>query len=163
MAITKAKKSELIEKFDRILSDAATTVFVKFKGITVADTTLMRRALRDAGIGYTVVKKTLLERVLKARGYKGDLPALPGEVAMVYGKDAVAPAREIAVFAKKYGENLSLLGGIFEGTFRDKAGIVTIASIPSLQVLYGQFANVINSPIQGLAVALNEVAKKKGN
>lgn len=163
MAITKAKKSELIEKFDRILSDAATTVFVKFKGITVADTTLMRRALRDTGIGYTVVKKTLLERVLKARGYKGDLPALPGEVAIVYGKDAIAPAREIAVFAKKYGENLSLLGGIFEGAFRDKAGIVTIASIPSLQVLYGQFANVINSPIQGLAVALNEVAKKKGN
>lgn len=163
MAITKAKKSELIEKFDRILKDAVTTVFVGFKGITVADTTLMRRALRDAGIGYTVVKKTLLERALKARGYKGELPALPGEVAMVYGKDAVAPAREIAVYAKKHGGNLSLLGGIFEGAFRDKAGIITIASIPSLHVLYGQFANVINSPIQGLAVALSEVAKKKGN
>jgi len=36
-----------------------------------------------------------------------------------------------------------------------------IATIPSLQVLRGMFVNVINSPIQGLAIALNAIAQKK--
>ena len=161
MAITKAKKGELILKFEEILKGATSLVFVRFRGVSVYDTTAMRRALRNAGVGYTVVKKTLLERVLNASGTKGSLPKLEGEVAIVYGKDAIAPAREILPFTKKHGEMFSMLGGIFEGEYRDKAGMMVIATIPSLQVLYGQFANVINSPIQGLVVALDAIAKKK--
>lgn len=162
MAITKAKKGELIAKFEDILKGATSAVFVRFRGVSVYDTTNMRRALRSAGVGYTVVKKTLLERALNSAGIKGTMPNLEGEVAIAYGKDALAPAREMLPFTKKHGEMLSMLGGIFEGEYRDKAGMMTIATIPSLQVLYSQFANVINSPIQGLVVALDAVAKKKG-
>ena len=161
MAITKAKKVELVKKFEDILKGASTSVFIRFRGVSVYDTTLMRRALRNAGVGYTVVKKTLLERALKTTGIKGDLPNLEGEVAIAYGTDAIAPARELLPFTKKHGEMFSMLGGIFGGEYRDKAGIMTIATIPSIQVLYGQFANVINSPIQGLVVALDAIAKKK--
>lgn len=163
MAITKAKKVELLAKFDEILKGATSMVFIRFRGVSVYDTTAMRRALRSAGVGYTVVKKTLLERVLNASGTKGTLPNLDGEVAIAYGADALAPAREILPFTKKHGEMFSMLGGIFAGEYRDKAGMMTIATIPSIQVLYGQFANVINSPIQGLVVALDAIAKQKSN
>ena len=39
--------------------------------------------------------------------------------------------------------------------------MISIASIPTLQVLYGQFVNLINSPIQGFAMVLSEIAKQK--
>jgi ribosomal protein L10 len=43
----------------------------------------------------------------------------------------------------------------------EKAQMMEIATIPGLQTLYAQFVNVINSPIQGLVVALNAIAEKK--
>ena len=42
-----------------------------------------------------------------------------------------------------------------------KEEMMAIALIPSQQTLYAQFVNVINSPIQGLVMALDAVAKKK--
>jgi len=163
MALTKAKKIELIGKLEKIVSDTPNLVFVTFKGLNVFDTSLMRKALRGAGVGYMVVKKTLLKRVLDKASFEGDLPALPGEVAIAYGIDPVAPAREVAQFTKKYSDMLSMIGGVFEKKYMNKAEIATIASIPSLKVLYGQFANVINSPIQGLVVAFDQIANKKTN
>ena len=54
------------------------------------------------------------------------------------------------------------MGGIFEGRFMDAAEMNEVATIPPVDVLRGMFANVINSPIQGLVVALNGIAEKKG-
>ena len=53
------------------------------------------------------------------------------------------------------------MGGVFEGKYLDAAGINEIASIPGLDVLRGMFVNIINSPIAGLAVVLNQVAEKR--
>lgn len=161
MALTKAKKAELISKFEKIVKETPSLVFVAFKGLTVADTTAMRRQLRSQNVGYVVAKKTLLSRALRGGGIEGTLPELPGEIAVAYGVDPIAPAREIAGFTKKYKEMLSIVGGVFGGTYMDKNAMVEIASIPPIQVLYGQFANVVNSPIQGLVMALDQIAKQK--
>ena len=91
----------------------------------------------------------------------GTMPALEGEVALAYGKDIVAPAREIYAFQKEYKDTIKIIGGVFEGAFADKDLMISIAAIPPLKTLYGMFANVINSPIQGLVIGLNEIAKKK--
>ena len=53
------------------------------------------------------------------------------------------------------------MGGIFDGKFTDAAGMNAIALIPSVPVLRGMFVNVINSPIQGLVIALDKIAEKK--
>jgi ribosomal protein L10 len=54
-----------------------------------------------------------------------------------------------------------MVGGVFEGRFMDKSEITAIATIPATPVLRGMFVNVINSPIQGLVLALNAIAEKK--
>lgn len=161
MAITKDKKTEIVEKVSAITKDAKTLVFANFKGLSVANQTEMRKALRQAGVGYTVAKKTLLKRGLDAAKYEGEVPALEGEIAMAYGQDELAPARELAVFVKKFGETLSFAGGVFDGKYVDKAGIVAIASIPGLETLKAMFAQVVNSPRSRFAVVLSEVAKIK--
>ena len=72
-----------------------------------------------------------------------------------------APASGVYEFGKKLKGALSLIGGVFENAFLDAQGMTAIASIPPLPVLRGMFVNVINSPIQGLVVALDKIREKK--
>lgn len=161
MAITKAQKKESLERISEAFKGSTSMVFVNFHGLTVKDGSEMRRALRAQDVGYFVSKKSIAKKALEGEKIEGELPQLDGEVAIAYGSDAIAPAREIYQFQKKFDGKLAILGGIFEGKYQDKESMMSIATIPPLQVLYGQFVNLINSPIQGLVVALNAVAEKK--
>lgn len=162
MAITKAKKEEVSEKILASVKDAASVVFVHFKGLSVGDTSAMRRTLKEGGVGYYVAKKTLIRRALTGAGYEGTMPELPGEIAIAWSKeDATQAARDIFAHGKKHKGALSIMGGIFDGKFTDAAGMNAIATIPPVPVLRGMFVNVINSPIQGLVIALDQVAQKK--
>lgn len=162
MAITKAKKQDIVAKVSDALKDAVSVVFVGFNKITVADTSAIRKALKGEGVGYYVAKKTLMKRALKDAGYEGELPELPGEVALAWTtEDATAAARGIFEHGKKH-EGLTILGGVFEKKYMDALGMKAIATIPSVPVLRGMFVNVINSPIQSMALALKAIADKKG-
>ncbi len=161
MAISKQKKGEIITKLSKAIKDAKSLVFVNFHGLKVSDTTSLRRELKSEGVSYQVSKKTLTKRVLDAEKFKGEQPELTGELAMAWGEDLLAPARGIKNFAKKFPEALKILGGVFEGKYMSKVEMEEIASIPTMEVLRGKFVNIINSPIQRFAVALNEIAKTK--
>ncbi len=162
MAITKAKKQEVMEKIEGAVKDAASVVFVHFKGLSVGDTSAMRKSLREGGVGYYVAKKTLIKRALENGGYKGTMPELPGEIAIAWSKeDATQAARDVFEHGKKHKGALSIMGGIFDGAFTDAAGMNAIATIPPVPVLRGMFVNVINSPIQGFVIALDKIAEKK--
>ncbi|MFZ2253416.1 MAG: 50S ribosomal protein L10 [Minisyncoccia bacterium] len=159
MAITKAKKQDILARLEGIKKESDSIVFVSFKGVTVKDTTIMRRAMREAGVGYFVAKKTLMKRVFT--GYEGEMPELEGEIAVAYSTDAIAPAQTVKDFAKKYKDAVAIVGGVFQGAFKNKAEMTEIASIPSLQVLRGMFAQLINSPRQRFAVVLSKVSETK--
>lgn len=162
MAITKAKKTDVVAKLADAFSKATSVVFVKFHKLSVLDTAAMRKNLKGEGTQYFVAKKTLIRRALADQGVSGELPELPGEIAIAWSEtDATAPARGIYEHAKKHKEALAIVGGIFEGLFADAAKMTAIATIPSVPVLRGMFANIINSPRQRFAVALGEVAKLK--
>ena len=161
MAITRVKKGEVIDKLKKAFKDAKSLVFVNFKGLTVGNTTLMRRALKGENISYTVAKKTLASKALDEQSFIGEKPELSGELSLAWGEDLVAPARRVYNFVKKFPENLKILGGVFEGRYMTALEMIEIAKIPGLEVLRGKFVNIINSPIQRFAVALSEIAKKK--
>ncbi len=162
MAITKGKKQDIVAKLTEAFAEATSVVFVKFNKLSVLDTSLMRKALKAEGTKYYVAKKTLIRRALADKGFAGELPNLDGEIAVAWSAtDATAPARGIYEHGKKHKGMLSIMGGVFEGTFADAAKMTAIATIPSMEVLRGMFANVINSPRARFAIALGEVAKLK--
>jgi len=160
MAITKAKKEEIIAKLEGVKKDSDSIVFVHFSGLPVKDSTNMRAKLRENGVGFLVAKKTLMQRVF-GTSYEGEMPALDGEIAVAYSTDAIAPAQNIKEFAGKFKDQLSIVGGVFQGVYKSKEEMTAIASIPPLQTLRGMFAQLINSPRQRFAVVLNEVSKTK--
>jgi len=161
MAITKEKKEEICKKVEDIVKDFSTVVFVNFHGLNVVDTTQLKNSLRGEGSFYTVIKKTLAKKVLQDSSIEGEIPELDGELALAYSKDQIAPARGVYEFQQKHKENISILGGIFEGIYVDKDKMSSIAQIPPLQTLRAQFVNIINSPIQGLVISLSKIAEKQ--
>ena len=103
MAITKAKKADIVAKLSDAFSKATTVVFVKFGKLSVADTSAMRKSLKEGGTQYVVAKKTLIRRALAARGFEGEIPELPGEIAIAWSADdATAPERGIWEHGKKH-------------------------------------------------------------
>lgn len=159
--LLKSKKGEIIKELEAGIKKSESIVFVNFHGITVADETKLRQDLRNQEVSYKVSRKTLLKRALEGQA-EGVMPELSGEVAIAYSaKDQIAPAREIYNFQKAHKGLLSILGGIFEGKFIGSAKMQEIAMIPSRETLYAQFVNLINSPIQRLAVVLDQIAAKK--
>lgn len=164
MAITKQKKSEIVEKLKDIFAKSRFVAFVQFNKLTVANAQALRRNMREAGSGYYVAKKTLIRKSLEGGKVAGELPALEGEVALAYlnvGEDVTAPAREVLGLEKQLEKAVRLIGGIFEGRFINEHETLALAAIPPRQTLLAQFVNLINSPIQRLVVGLSEVAKSK--
>lgn len=161
MAITKEKKKEIISNLDKAVAKSKSVVFVNFNKLLVKDASNIRKSLKAENVGYVVAKKSLFRKVLDGAKIKGIAPALNGELALVYGEDLIVPARSIFDFQKKLEGKISIIGGIFDGEYKSQEEMVSIASIPSLQVLRGMFVNIINSPIQRFAIALNAIAEKK--
>ena len=162
MAISKDKKREIVAKLTDAFKEASSVTFVGFTKLTVADSSKMRTELASAGVRFFVAKKTLIRKALEGQGYAGSIPELPGEVAVAWTADDVtAPSRGVYEFGKKLKGVLSLLGGIFEGTLIDAPKMLAIATIPPVPVLRGMFVNVVNSPIQGLVIALDKIREKK--
>lgn len=161
MALTKQKKTELLNVLEKVTRESGSIVFVHAKGLTVSDTMKLRDSLAANNAQFKVVKKSLLKRALTSAGITGEMPTLDGEMAIAYSADLTAPAREVWDFSKKFKDQISMAGGVFEGRFMNQQEITAIATIPATPVLRGMFVNVINSPIQGLVLALNAIAEKK--
>ena len=169
MAINKAKKVEILDRLKNEVVKANTIVLVNFHGLPVAESTKLRRSLREKMVKFFVAKKTLINKAFTDAGFTGEVPALDGEVAVAYlpageaGGDSLSVAKGIYEYEKQTNGLVKILGGVLDGAYTDQQTMLTLAQIPPREVLLGQFLNLINSPLQGLAMALNEIAKKKSN
>lgn len=161
MALLRAKKAELIASYTEAIKGANSAVYVKFKGLSVAETSKLRGQLFSEKTHYTVVKKTLWKRATDANAIKGEAPVTGEELAVVYGEDLLTPARLSYEFSKTHKDTFTILGGIFDGSFKNQQEMLSIATIPPREVLLSQLAYLLKSPMTKLAVGLNEVASKK--
>lgn len=160
MAITKAKKGEILERLDKGLKTAETIVFVNFHGLPVGETTAFRKKLRESGVSYYVAKKTLVKRALESMGIKGTQPALEGELGLAWSDDPVASAKGVYEFAKTRKEQIALLGGVYQGLYMSKEEITGLAAIPSREVLLGQFVGMLNESIAKVVRVVDMKAKQ---
>ncbi len=165
--LIKSKKEKIIKELEEAIKGSRSLVFVNFHGLKVNDETILRRDLRKQGVGYKVSRKTLLARALKGKA-QGEIPELAGEVAIAYlstdkegSKDGTEVPREIYNFQKIHKGILNILGGIFEGKFVGGDMMMELAMIPTKEVLLSKLAFLLKSPMQRLAVALNQITLKK--
>lgn len=155
-------KQPIIDEISATIKDAASVVIVKYSGITVAEDTVFRKQLREAGVTYKVYKNTLMKRAFQGTEFEGLCENLTGTNAIAVSKDdATAPARIVSKFAKSCPA-LEIRAGVVEGVVYDAAGMKTIANIPSREELLSKFLGSIKSPITNFARVLNQIAEKGG-
>ena len=153
MAITRAKKEEIVEGLKDKLAKAKTVVFARYKGLTVADLTALRNELKEAeGEGW-VVKNTLTKIAL---GKKSDVPKkiLKGQTALFFSYEDELTAPKIVYKTAKGNENLKIKGGIFEDKFIEANEVKKLALIPSREELLAKVVGSLNAPIGGFVGAL---------
>lgn len=162
MALTREQKEDILAELSDIFAADQTVVFLRFNHLPVKRFDALRSELRDESVSLKIAKKTLLNMALDNKGVDGDKPELPGQIALAYGGEITAAARGPYQFEtdKEADEELEIVGGVFQGEFKDQEAMTEIAQTPSGDDLRAMFVNAIASPINGLAVTLNERAKK---
>jgi len=154
----KAVVAELSEK----LKNATAGVVVSYAGITVADDTALRQALRKANVEYKVYKNSITGRACDEAGYSDIKPYLTGMTAIAYAStedDAVSPAKILAEYAEKI-PTFELKCGFIEGGVIGKEAVEELAKTPSKPVLIGKVLGSLQSPICSLCYALQAIVDK---
>ncbi|MBR5897752.1 MAG: 50S ribosomal protein L10 [Lachnospiraceae bacterium] len=158
----KAQKAAIVAEISEQIKGADSIVVVDYRGLTVAQDTQLRKALREEGVVYKVYKNTFITSAIKGTDFEGIAPLLEGPTAIAIGKeDATAPARVIAKFAKD-AKALEIKGGVVEGSVYDVKGIEKIATIPSRDELISKLLGSLQSPITNFARVMNQLAEKGG-
>lgn len=158
MPLTKEQKSQVVEQTTDRLKRADVVIFTNFHGLDMVGMTDLRRTMRTSGVDYLVLKKRLLKIAIEKAGlaFEG---ALDGELGVAFGyDDPTAAARDAYTFAKKHKETFQIVGGILDGKPATVENISALATIPSREVLLGQLANVLQSPITGLVRTLKTLS-----
>ena len=115
MPVSRAKKTEQVEKLSSDLKKVSNVVVATYTKLTVAQDFELRKTVRGAGAKYKVVKNTLAERAAKGTPAEQVLKDLAGvtSIAITAG-DPVALAKALAKYAKDNPE-FTFKAGVVEG------------------------------------------------
>lgn len=151
---TRQQKNQIVRDLAGKLKNSKSVVFSDYKGLTVKNMTTLRKELRESGIEFQVLKKTLINIALKDAGIDVDAKKLEGQVAIaVSSGDEVAAAKIIAKTAKA-NENLKIVGGILGIKELSAQEVKALAQLPSKEELLAKLVGTINAPVSGFVNVL---------
>ena len=159
--IIEAKKL-IVDEISQQLKGSQSTIVVEYRGLTVAEVTELRRALRAENVGFKVYKNTLVQRAVEQEGMAELVEHLAGPNAIAFGhEDAVAPARILAEFAKKH-EALVIKAGYVEGKYLPQEEVLAVSKLPNREGMYSMLLCVMKEPVSKVARAIKAVADARG-
>lgn len=159
--MNRAEKQTEIDQLKSTMDSTEIVIVSHNKGMTVAQVTELRRALRSNGAAYKVSKNTLVKRAIEGTRYEGvaDLMAGPTGVSTTTGEPLVV-AKTVYEFAKKFDGKLVILGGAFGDMKLDAAAVEKLAKLPTLNEIRGKLVGLIQAPAAQLARLAQAYADK---
>ena len=169
--MNREEKSQTIQEIAAQIEGAEAIFAVDYRGISVPQAAELRGKLRETDSSFRVVKNRLTKRAAEQVGEDRLAELLSGPTALTFVRgDTAAAAKAITTFNKEH-DILTYKGGLMGETVLDDAAFKSIARLPSREVLVGQFAGIVASPltgvvrglnalIQGLATQLGQIAEK---
>ncbi len=148
--MNRTEKAELIESLQATLNDTTTVVIAHTVGLTVAESSELRRQMREAGAGFKVTKNRITKLALEGTKFTDLADMFTGPTAMGTSADPVAAAKALVDFAKD-NDKVTIVGGSLDGKSLDKAGVEALAKLPSLDEMRGKLVGLIQAPASKLA------------
>ena len=146
----RAQKAEFVAELNRTFNEVGVVVVTRNLGLTVAQSTVLRNKMREAGATYKVSKNKLAKIALDGTDYLSLGDMLTGPVGLASSKDPVAAAKVVIDFAKT-NDKLEVVGGAMGKTALNADGIKALAQLPSLDALRSKIVGLIVAPATKLA------------
>jgi len=152
--MNREEKSATIQEIAAQIEASEAIFAVDYRGISVTQAAELRGKLRETDSSFRVVKNRLTKLAAEQVGEARLEGLLQGPTALTFVKgDTAAAAKAITTFNKEH-KVLTYKGGFMDGTSLDEDAFKSIALLPSREVLIGQFAGVVASPLTGLVRGL---------
>jgi large subunit ribosomal protein L10 len=153
--MNREEKSAAIQEIAAQIEGSEAIFAVDYRGISVPQAAELRSKLREADASFRIVKNRLTKLAADKAGEERLAELLQGPTALTFVRgDTAAAAKAISTFNKEH-EVLTYKGGFMGETALDSDGFKAIARLPTREVLIGQFAGVVASPITGIVRGLN--------
>jgi large subunit ribosomal protein L10 len=157
------EKAQAIEEIAAQIEGAEAIFAVDYRGISVPQAAELRSKLREADASFRVVKNRLTKRAADQVGEERLAELLQGPTALTFVRgDTAQAAKTISSFTKEH-EVLAFKGGFMDGLVLDEEKFKAIARLPGREVLDGQLAGVVASPLTGLVRGLGSMVSGLAN
>lgn len=151
------EKELSVAQVKEAMQNAKSVVLADNKGLTVAQSTKLRKELREAGVDLKVAKNTLIRIAARDLGIEGLDQYLHGTTTLAFSnaEEATAAKKIRDFFAKEKAPKFVVKAGILEGKVIDVEGVKSLADLPSRDVLLAQVLAGIQAPLTGVVGAVN--------
>lgn len=154
------KKQSVVAQLSEDLARSTLLVLTDYRGMTMKELTTVRRNMEKAGVGYHVVKNTLLRLALGADVAASLAPYLQGPTAVAFAfQDPVVAAKAVNEQASANAQ-IKLKGGWLEGQVVSPERLRELANLPSRTVLLAQLAGTVQAPVAHLVGGLSSIAQQ---
>lgn len=147
---TEAKRAKVAELREDLAGSSA-LITTEYRGLTVREIGEIRRALRKNDVTYRVVKNRLMRIAAEQEGNEGLAPLLTGPSAIAFGSGDEAALAKAVIDAVRPYKLVKVTGAVVGGRTLDAAGVQTLATLPSREVLLAQLAGAFNAPATQVA------------
>jgi len=148
--LDRTEKREFVAGLAAALADVSMVVVTQNQGLTVAEATVLRRRMRDAGATFKIAKNRLAHLALAGTRFEGLTPLLKGPTALAWSRDPVAAAKVAVEFART-NDKFVVLGGAIVGQTLDAAGVKALSELPSLEALRAGLLGMLQTPATRIA------------
>jgi large subunit ribosomal protein L10 len=150
LAISKARKEELVKTYDELIGKSTGMILIEYRGLTMKGMDPLRSKLRDASGELHVVKNTLAQRALTAAGHRVPPEMLTHSTAIGFAfSDVAGVAKALSTYAKD-SEFVSIKGGLLGDRILTSADVEALAELPPLPIVHAQLLGLLATPASRL-------------
>ena len=156
----KEDKSAIIAHLGELLKEYPHFYMVDVEGMDAATTSELRRSCFDKELKMVVVKNTLLEKALEAKGQEFNVLkyVLKGTTAVLFTHVANAPAKMIKEYKTKKAEKPALKAAYAEETIFGADQLEALVALKSKNEVIADIVALLQSPAKNVVSALQSGA-----
>ena len=143
----RSEKEAVVKEVKEKLEKAKSAILTDYRGLNVAESSQLRKKLREVDVEYKVIKNTMTRFAVKELGLDELSPHLEGPTAIAFSYEDPAAAPKILSEFMKTSKKLSIKVGLVEGKVIDEVGVKALADLPSRDVLLSMVLSAMQSPI----------------
>ena len=152
-----AKKAAVAE-IQKHLEGAKSTIFMDYRGLTVAEANELRNKFRGQGVTYKVYKNSLVKIALNNLGVTELDDQLTGTLSVAFSNNEEITAAKI-IKGEKFKDKMAFRFGLLGTSVIDEAGVTALATMPSKEQLIAQLMGLLQSGARGIATVVNAVPR----